>query len=128
MRFHRSVMCSPISPCNAKWLVGLCRRSDAVRISQSCFAVVFVIEAASFDRELRFANSAHVLLQRCCYECDLQAESGFAALNKPLYKVKDQKNKEYIASRGEMDLKVSKHEQTTGNFAVLNDEGREEFC
>jgi len=52
-------------------------------------------------------------------------ERAYPVRNKPLDEVKNQKNKEYIASKGEMDLKVPNHEQANRNGAVLNGEVRE---
>jgi hypothetical protein len=66
-----------------------------------------------------------VLRQRCSYEFALQTESAHPVRNKSLDEVKNQKNKKYIASKGEMDLKVPNHEQTNRSGAVLNGEVRE---
>jgi hypothetical protein len=55
----------------------------------------------------------------------LQTESDHPVRNKPLDEVKNQQNEKYIASKGEMDLKVPNHKQANRNVAVLNGEVRE---
>jgi len=55
----------------------------------------------------------------------MQTESAHPVRNKPLDELKNQKYKKYIASKGEMDLKVPNHEQANRNGAVLNSEVRE---
>ena len=55
----------------------------------------------------------------------LQTESTHPVRNKPLDEVNNQKNKKYIVSKGEMDLKVPNHSEASRSGAVLNGEVRE---
>jgi hypothetical protein len=70
--------------------------------------------------QLRPHDSTKVLLG-----VRLQTESAYPVRHKPLGEVKNQKNKKYIASKREMELKVPKHEPANRSGAVVNREVRE---
>ena len=55
----------------------------------------------------------------------LRTQSTHTVRNKPLDEVNNQKNDKYIASKGEMDLKVPNHDEANRSGAVLNGEVRE---
>jgi hypothetical protein len=78
------------------------------------------MSAIAMLRQLRPSASTKVLLR-----VRRQTESAYPVRNKPLDEVKNQENKKYIASKGEMDLKVPNHEPANRSGAELNGEVRE---